>query len=375
VHHLQDSNGSSSPADDDSTKKIDRSALLKEIRQLHADVDSDVLACWKKTLPKMIRLGEALTALKDDVDRGQWISWFEANQRYLGFGKDTEENYRKLYKHRDRLADSNSEPARNLTDALLLIKEPDPEKRRALLRESQETGKSIRANQSRKKKQKPKQYYRLHTVDGDIVYLDYESFSLDCPDERGTRAPDEYTLIVEKNRRSEHITEAEAALGTKCVWVEVYWDSDDRWLEVEDSADPDAPEKRDPGLQKLAVNALCVMGIPKREAAKLVKDADGETEGDLLASALRIHRGAKPPGQLPAPAPQPKSPATEPDPVSAQEDETEDVFDAVQAKLNEAAQIAKKGKLDEGFFLCMAGASFRSASASGRHPHDVTREF
>jgi hypothetical protein len=95
----------------------------------------------------------------------------------------------------------------------------------------------------------PRQYYRLQTVDGDTVYRDYESFSLDCPDERGTHAPDAYALIVEKTRRSERITEAEAALGIKCKWVEVYFDSfgsDDMWLEVEDSSDPGPSDPNTP---------------------------------------------------------------------------------------------------------------------------------
>jgi hypothetical protein len=41
---------------------------------------------------------------------------------------------------------------RNLTDALILIKEPDPDKRKALLEEAALTGKSIRSAKKRAKK-------------------------------------------------------------------------------------------------------------------------------------------------------------------------------------------------------------------------------
>jgi hypothetical protein len=143
-------------AEADGAKKINRVALLKEIKQLYADVDSEVLNCWKKTLPKMMRLGEALTALKDDVDHGQWISWFKANEGYCGFSLDSAENYMKLFKHRDLLneLDPKSEQVRNLTDALLLIKEPDPAKRKALLIESATNGKTIRENVRSRKETK-----------------------------------------------------------------------------------------------------------------------------------------------------------------------------------------------------------------------------
>jgi hypothetical protein len=102
---------------------------------------------------------------------------------------------------------------------------------------------------TRKKKPEPKQYYRLESVDGATVYLDDDDdFSLDNPDVYGNYAKDEYTLIVEKDRRSEWITEAEAALGIKCNWVEVYFVFDahsaDRWLKVEDLSDSDASEEK-----------------------------------------------------------------------------------------------------------------------------------
>jgi hypothetical protein len=110
---------------------INRVKLLEKIKGLHADVDGSVLECWQKNLPKMIQLGADLTALKKDVGYGAWLEWFRANAPYLGFSEDTAENYMRLYKRRDRLA--NSENVRNLTDALLLIKEPDPVKRLALI--------------------------------------------------------------------------------------------------------------------------------------------------------------------------------------------------------------------------------------------------
>jgi hypothetical protein len=59
---------------------IDRDALLKAIKELHADVEGSVLDCWRKNFPKMIQLGAELTALKDDVGYGQWLKWFRANR-------------------------------------------------------------------------------------------------------------------------------------------------------------------------------------------------------------------------------------------------------------------------------------------------------
>jgi Protein of unknown function (DUF3102) len=139
---------------------INRVTLLEKIKGLHADVDGSALDWWRKNLHKLIQLGADLTALKEDVGHGAWLAWFRANAGFLGFSEDTAENYMRLFKYSDRLANSGN--VRNLTDALLLIREPDPEKRQTLVREAEETGESIRKNQSRhratkraKKDQKP----------------------------------------------------------------------------------------------------------------------------------------------------------------------------------------------------------------------------
>jgi DUF3102 family protein len=147
---------SESSATTNDNGKTDRVAVLNEIKHLHKEVDGSVLDCWRNNLPKMIRLGEMLAALKDGVGHGNWMSYFRENEGYCGFSEDTGERYMRLYKYRDRFeqSDANSAPVRNLTDALLLIKEPDPEKRRALLVDAQKTGKSIRAN-VRSKAKKP----------------------------------------------------------------------------------------------------------------------------------------------------------------------------------------------------------------------------
>jgi hypothetical protein len=134
----------------------DRATLLEKIKELHADVEGSVLDCWRKNFPKMIQLGAELTALKDDVGYGQWLKWFRANEGYLGFGEDTAERYLRLYENRSLFEQTDSAHVRNLTDALILIKEPDPAKRKALLEESARTGKSIRTAKKRDRKgQKP----------------------------------------------------------------------------------------------------------------------------------------------------------------------------------------------------------------------------
>jgi hypothetical protein len=149
MKNLDGDNGSSARADDDPNDKIDRVATLDEIKRVHSEVDGSVLDCWRKNLPKMIRLGEMLATLKDAVGHGKWIEWFEENEAYCGFGKDTEENYRRIYKNRSLLEQPDSEHVRNLTDALILIKEPDPAKRKALLDDAVRTGKSIRSAKQR----------------------------------------------------------------------------------------------------------------------------------------------------------------------------------------------------------------------------------
>jgi hypothetical protein len=131
---------------------IDRVALLKAIKELHADVDGSVLESWRKNLTKMIQLGSELTVLRDDVGHGAWLKWLRANATYLGFGEDTAERYMRLYRNRELLQQPDSAHVRNLTDALILIKEPDPDKRKALLDEAARTGKSIRSAKKRVKK-------------------------------------------------------------------------------------------------------------------------------------------------------------------------------------------------------------------------------
>jgi hypothetical protein len=149
MKNLDGDNGSSARADDDPNDKIDRVATLDEIKRVHSEVDGSVLDCWRKNLPKMIRLGEMLATLKDAVGQGKWIEWFEENEWHCGFGKDTEENYRRIYKNRSLLEQPDSEHVRNLTDALILIKERDPAKRKALLDDAARTGKSIRSAKQR----------------------------------------------------------------------------------------------------------------------------------------------------------------------------------------------------------------------------------
>jgi hypothetical protein len=131
MKNLDGDNGSSARADDDPNDKIDRVATLDEIKRVHSEVDGSVLDCWRKNLPKMIRLGEMLATLKDAVGHGKWIEWFEENEAYCGFGKDTEENYRRIYKNRS------------------LLEQPDPAKRKALLDDAVRTGKSIRSAKQR----------------------------------------------------------------------------------------------------------------------------------------------------------------------------------------------------------------------------------
>jgi Protein of unknown function (DUF3102) len=132
---------------------IDRGTLIGKIKELHADVDGSVLDCWRKNLPKMIQLGAELTALKDDVGHGKWLKWFRDNDGLLGFSVDTAENYMRLYRNQDLFERSNSMHVRNLTDALILIKEPDPAKRKALLEYAARNGKSIRT--AKKNRQMP----------------------------------------------------------------------------------------------------------------------------------------------------------------------------------------------------------------------------
>jgi hypothetical protein len=108
-------------ANDDHNQKINRVAILEEIKRLHSEVDDSVLECWRKNLPKMILLGEALTALKRDVEQGKWLEWCRANAAYLGFSEDTAERYMRLYRNRELLQQPDSAHVRNLTDALILL--------------------------------------------------------------------------------------------------------------------------------------------------------------------------------------------------------------------------------------------------------------
>ena len=49
------------------------------------------------------------------------------------------------------------------------------------------------------------------------------------------------------------------------------------------------------------INALCGLKIPKEDAFKLVDAAQGETEAEIIASALQLHGRAKLPGQASKP--------------------------------------------------------------------------
>jgi hypothetical protein len=218
---------------------IDRVTLLEKIKELHADVDGSVLECWRKNLPKMILLGEALTTLQRDVEPGKWLEWCRANAGYCGFGEDTAERYMRLYRNRELLEQPGSAHVRNLTDALILIKEPDPDKRKALLDEAARTGKSIRSAKKRAQNgQKPlSDPKRTAAIDGLIVLgIEYEVAAQWAEAAQGETVEDlikdalrRRALALEIPKDSQAVQDREEYLIQTPEGVTVYFTEDDHY--------------------------------------------------------------------------------------------------------------------------------------------------
>jgi hypothetical protein len=100
--------------------------LQDEINSLH----SEIMGFAKKTLDHAIRIGELLTAKKDELDHGEWLPWLK---KHVNFGPDAAERYRVMYARREELP---LDKVKTLTQALKLLKKsndlvipPDPVKR------------------------------------------------------------------------------------------------------------------------------------------------------------------------------------------------------------------------------------------------------
>jgi hypothetical protein len=97
-----------------------------------------------------LRKGEILLARKEKCGHDDWLPWLEAH---------TAQRYMRIFKKRDRIPDLPkasrvthlSKYLLGMTDILLIIQEDDPAIRKAMMEESLETGKSVRALEQERK--------------------------------------------------------------------------------------------------------------------------------------------------------------------------------------------------------------------------------
>jgi len=81
---------------------------IQEINELHLDM----CGFAKMSVEKAIRIGQLLTEEKAKLKHSEWIPWFQAN---IKFGLTTANNYRRLYRQKDKFTN-----VVNLTDAYRL---------------------------------------------------------------------------------------------------------------------------------------------------------------------------------------------------------------------------------------------------------------
>jgi hypothetical protein len=89
--------------------------MAAEINQLHLEQ----CATAKQALETAIRIGELLAEQRGKSKRGEWLPWFDAN---IHFSRKTGDNYRRVFKHRDKFVNVT-----NLSDAYR-IAIPKPKK-------------------------------------------------------------------------------------------------------------------------------------------------------------------------------------------------------------------------------------------------------
>jgi hypothetical protein len=117
--------------------------LLRELLAEEKRCTGSLLEIW-------IRTGEILIARREKCPHGTWRPWLKAHTNY---SHDTARIYIEIAKNKDRiLALPKDEPIRLLSDAYILATEDDPEAREALLKESKDTGKSLRVTVNKRKK-------------------------------------------------------------------------------------------------------------------------------------------------------------------------------------------------------------------------------
>lgn len=97
-----------------------------EIRTLH----DEIIQGLRRSLERAIRIGELLTEQKTSMQHGQFGQWIAVN---LPFTDRTARNYMRCYRERDRL---KTETISDLTNAYLLLREPEP-KQLELIEEEQ----------------------------------------------------------------------------------------------------------------------------------------------------------------------------------------------------------------------------------------------
>jgi hypothetical protein len=98
--------------------KID--SVVKEITRLHGEIEKargEILAVFKLSLPKAIRIGELLYRVRASPGRkGKWLTWIAG---HVPFSQRTAYNYINLYEKRDSLQHLQTPSLNNAYKALL----------------------------------------------------------------------------------------------------------------------------------------------------------------------------------------------------------------------------------------------------------------
>ncbi len=106
-----------------------------ELNRLDAAIQSGM----RQTVADAIRAGEILSQVKDRLGHGEFLPWIEEN---CGFSRQTADNYRRLYEHRDKLPTvSNLQEAyKKIEQIETADKQTENQRARGRVSEFRETG-------------------------------------------------------------------------------------------------------------------------------------------------------------------------------------------------------------------------------------------
>jgi len=159
--------------------ELNLSAIAAEINLLHGEL----LELGKLSVEKAMRIGELLIKAKGNMKHGTWMRWFKERMQ---FSMQTGDNYRNLYKHRDKFPNFRN---LSLSDAYALLM--DKQRKRSERRAREKKHKTDREEQTSQAPLVADEYRLIHadlreasideaSIDAIVTDPPYASEFLEC---------------------------------------------------------------------------------------------------------------------------------------------------------------------------------------------------